>query len=235
MQQSRQDDGWFSRLRRPGLGGLGWIDPRLHPPSIERHSVQKRISTHSFVLPSLIVGLVLVAIATFCQPAPAWATVRVHQEAPDQVLYQSRQSLRDRQRQTWQAIAFKRVSTTGESSLYLRIIGFPDRTLLEQNQPLLLQDMVGQTWAAESAITEIFTQGPPAANVGQYRLDALIAQLQPGSPYWLMLPGSDGQPVELKAPPIVVQEWQAIAQCHTFTCQQPDWQYTPYHDPAAAP
>ena len=174
---------------------------------------------------ALLVGLVIL----MGQPEPAQANIRKHQETPIQVLYQARQPLRDRARHTWQAIAFKRVTESSETALYLRLVGFPGRVDLDQTQPLVFRDTVGTVHRADSAIDEVFTQGRPGPNVAQYRLNTVLSDLPPTEPQWMVLPTADGSLVELKAPPIAIQEWRAIAACHSLTCSDPAWDITPYH------
>lgn len=123
--------------------------------------------------------------------APAAAEIRTHLETPDQMLYQARQTLRDRDRQTWQAIAFKRVTLQSETPLYLRLVAFPGTVDLDQRQPLVIQDTVGQTQRAATAIDEVFTQGPPGSNVVQYRLTAVLPALG-GGPQWLRVATTTG-------------------------------------------
>ena len=53
-------------------------------------------------------------------PLPAFATVTQIEEAPGQMLYQSRQNLRDRTGKSWQVVAFKRVRPDGSEMVSLR-------------------------------------------------------------------------------------------------------------------
>jgi hypothetical protein len=168
------------------------------------------------------------------QPGIAHATIRKHQETPSQVLYQARQPLRDRDRNTWQAIAFKRVTESSETAVYLRLVGFPGRVDLDQMQPLMIRDTVGAVHRVETAIDEVFTQGRPGPNVVQYRLTPVLSDLPPNAPQWMVLPTLDGSLVELKAPPIAIREWRAIADCHSLTCSDPSWDITPYREADAS-
>jgi hypothetical protein len=185
-------------------------------------------------LKSGAIALLLGLIILLGQPGPAQATIRKHQETPTQVLYQARQPLRDRDRNTWQAIAFKRVTTSSETALYLRLVGFPGRVDLDQTRSLTLRDTVGTVHQAETAINEVFTQGQPGPNVVQYRLTSVLPDLPPNAPQWMVLPTVDGSLIELKAPPIAIQEWRAIANCHSLTCSDPSWAVTPYRQPNAS-
>ena len=55
---------------------------------------------------------------------PAIAEVTQIEEYPGQMLYQSRQNLRDQTGKAWQAIVFKRVHPEGTDTVSLRLIGF---------------------------------------------------------------------------------------------------------------
>lgn len=67
----------------------------------------------------MLLGLGMVNIPS------ANATVRQLEEAPGQVVYQSRQTLKDQHGNSWQSIAFKRIRPNAESSFELRLVGFP--------------------------------------------------------------------------------------------------------------
>ncbi|EKQ69551.1 Protein of unknown function (DUF3122) [Leptolyngbyaceae cyanobacterium JSC-12] len=74
------------------------------------------------------------------------ATIRQLEEAPGQIVYQSRQTLKDQQGNSWQAIAFKRVRPDGTANIYLRLIGFPDVAEVDRTRPLKLINSLGKTW-----------------------------------------------------------------------------------------
>lgn len=144
--------------------------------------------------------------------APAIALLRQVEETPGQVVYQSRQTLKDQNGMTWQAIAFKRSRPDGTSQFYLRLVGFPGRATIDRSQPLTLRSSIGQTLNAEDASQQIGTDGsPPPRNVAQYDLQPLLPQLQAELPWRLSLPIVDDPALILRVPPAVVQEWQTVA------------------------
>lgn len=51
----------------------------------------------------------LCVLLVICSPLTAFATVTQIEEYPGQMLYQSRQTLRDQNENSWQVIAFKRI------------------------------------------------------------------------------------------------------------------------------
>ncbi|WP_373541206.1 DUF3122 domain-containing protein [Chamaesiphon sp.] len=85
----------------------------------------------------------------FFIPLPAFATVTQIEEAPGQMLYQSRQNLRDRTGKSWQVVAFKRVRPDGSAMISLRLVGFLGAVELDHTQPLTLTTSMGQTLTAK--------------------------------------------------------------------------------------
>ena len=132
------------------------------------------------------------------------------EEAPGQILYQSRTALRDKENDTWQAIAFKRVRPDGTDIVYLRLVGFPGTASINRMQPLVLTTSLGQTLTANEVSAKIFTDSPPEPNVGQYDLQPVLPQLRSEVPLKLNLPSEDGLIVELNVPPGSIQERQDV-------------------------
>lgn len=58
-------------------------------------------------------------------PPSAVAAIRQLEEAPGQMVYQSRQTLQDQHGSGWQTVAFKRIRPDGQASFELRLVGFP--------------------------------------------------------------------------------------------------------------
>jgi hypothetical protein len=143
---------------------------------------------------------------------PADAAIRQLEEAPGQVVYQARQTLTDQQGHSWQAIGFKRIRPDGNTSFYLRLVGFPGTVTIDRSQPLILSNSLGQTLTAADASSQIFTEaGSPEPHVGQYDLQPILSQLRPEIPLRLTLATTNHTAVILQAPPTLVQEWQALA------------------------
>ncbi len=142
---------------------------------------------------------------------PTIAAIRELEEAPGQMVYQSRQTLTDQHGNNWQAIAFKRISPDNQTSFDLRLVGFPGVTKIDRSQPLTLTDSLGKTLTATEDSSDIFTESAvPEPNVGQYDLQPLLPQLQAEIPLKLSLPTIDGEPVSLSVPSSLVEEWQAV-------------------------
>jgi len=148
---------------------------------------------------------------------PAIATIRQLEEAPNQVVYQSRQTLKDQKGMSWQTIAFKRIRADGSSHFYLRLVGFPGTGEIDRSQPLKLHSSMGQTLTATDASAQIFTDtSTPEPNVAQYDLQPLLPRLHAELPWHLSLPIKDDAikddaSLTLKVPAALVQEWQTLA------------------------
>ena len=142
---------------------------------------------------------------------PAFATVTQIEEAPGQMLYQSRQNLRDRTGKSWQVVAFKRVRPDGSAMVSLRLVGFLGAVELDHNQPLTLTTSMGQTLTAKDVTNEISQGATTLANVGEYDIQTVLPQLHSEIPLELTLPMLTGGAIELQIPSIAIQEWQTIA------------------------
>ncbi len=102
----------------------------------------------------LLAALICVLLFVW-SPLPAFAAVTQIEEYPGQMLYQSRQNLRDQNGNSWQAIAFKRIHPEGSSLVSLRLVGFSSGVELDHTQPLTLTTSVGQTLTAKDISSEI--------------------------------------------------------------------------------
>jgi len=163
----------------------------------------------------LLLGVLVLAVLLgwgLLNPPSAAAAIRQLEEAPGQIVYQSRQTLKDQHGTGWQAIAFKRIRPNGQSSFELRLVGFPGVVEIDRSQPLTLINSLGKTLTAVDASSTIFTEvTKPEPNVGQYDLQPLLPQLQMGIPLKLTLPTLSGEPVNLSISPLLIEEWQTVA------------------------
>lgn len=144
-------------------------------------------------------------------PPIAAAAIRQLEEAPNQIVYQSRQTLKDQNGQTWQAIAFKRIRPDGNSSFELRLVGFPNLVEIDRSQPLSLVNSLGKKLIAADTSNHIFMEKlKPQPNVGQYDLQPLLTELQVEMPLKLLLP-TLGEAIRLSVPSALIAEWQTVA------------------------
>ena len=142
----------------------------------------------------------------------ASAAIRQLEEAPNQMVYQVRQSMKDQHGNTWQTVAFKRVRPDGNSSFELRLVGFPNLVAIDHSQPLTLTNSLGKTFTAADTSSNIFTDASqPQPNVGQYDLQPLLSELQAEIPLKISLPTLKADAISLSVPPSLVAEWQTVA------------------------
>jgi len=168
-----------------------------------------------FLLLTTLVLTVLLGLGISTTPDTV-AVIRQLEEAPGQIVYQSRQTLNDQHGNSWQAIAFKRVSPNNKTSFELRLVGFPGVVEIDRSQPLLLTNSMGEKLTAADNSSIIFTDlSAPESNVGEYDLQPLLPQLQPELPLGLTLPTIDGEAIQLSVPPSFVQEWQTLFSAKT--------------------
>ncbi|MBE7380671.1 MAG: DUF3122 domain-containing protein [Leptolyngbya sp. SIO1E4] len=158
---------------------------------------------------ALLFSLITVLVLLF--PFPAQATIRQLEEAPGQILYQTRAALQDQQGNRWQAIAFKRQPREGAEILSLRLVGFPGAAVIDRDQPLKLLDSLGRTFTAPDASAKLFTdETAPEPHIGQYDLKTVLKDLQPEIPLEIQMPVQDGEPIQLVVAPSILQEWQQL-------------------------
>jgi hypothetical protein len=166
-----------------------------------------------FIGSALLGGMLAWAMIINLAIAPAQAALRQLEEAPGQIVYQSRQTLKDQQGKSWQAIAFKRIRPNDTEVIYLRLVGFPGTAELDHSQPLTLTDSMGQTLTAADISQEMFadkTQLNP--DVGQYDLQPILMQLASAIPLRLILPTLDQSEIILNLSPEMVGEWRSLAE-----------------------
>jgi hypothetical protein len=152
----------------------------------------------------LLIGMGTIAVL------PAGAALQNFEEVAGQRIYQSRQSVWDRQGNSWQVVVFKRLYPDRATHTYLRLVGFPGTVAIAHSQPLALATTVGVTLSAPDASREFFASAPES-HVGQYDLQPLISQLPTNLPLTLQLPTTGSAPAELVIAPALIQEWQTVA------------------------
>lgn len=155
-----------------------------------------------------ILSILLLLIAVNLTIQPAIALVQKTEEAPGQILYQSRHTVRDSHRNSWQAILFKQTKTNQPDTINLRLVAFPDVAEFDHPKALHISTINEQNFTA----ADVFDKRSPAPNVGQYDLSAILNKLPEGYALKLSLPLIDGQSLILNIPPSWVEEWQEVAQ-----------------------
>jgi Protein of unknown function (DUF3122) len=170
----------------------------------------KSIYFNSSKIRRLLAALICVSLLVW-SPLPAFATTAQIEESPGQMLYQSRQNLRDQTGKSWQVIAFKRIHPEGSAIISLRLVGFPGAMELDHTQPLTLTTSLGQTLIAKDVSSEISQDTPALANVGEYDIQPVLPQLRSEIPLELTLPMVTGSAIKLQIPSTAIQEWQTIS------------------------
>jgi hypothetical protein len=165
----------------------------------------RQIFSWLLLLGALIL-LLLLGLGKFATP-PAAAAIRQMEEAPGQILLQSRHTLRDERGNSWQVVLFKRIKADGSTTINLRLVGFPGTTEFAHPQPLKITTNKGEVLAAE----DLFAQNAPATNVGQYDLQNILPQLPTAGSVHLSLIMSDHRAIDLPIPAEVMLEWQTLA------------------------
>jgi hypothetical protein len=158
-----------------------------------------------------LLAVLICVLLIIGSPFPAFATVTQIEEYPGQMLYQSRQTLRDQTGKSWQAIALKRIHPEGSAVVSLRLVGFPGAVELDHTQPLTLTTSMGQTLTAKDISSDISQDTPTPANVAEYDIKSVLPQLQAEIPLHLTLSVVTGSAIELQIPSTAIQEWQTIS------------------------
>lgn len=172
-----------------------------------KHPMQRMAS---FVAATAFLGLYVLSVVFHTDPA--LAAIRQLEEAPGQVVYQSRQALQDQYGDRWQVIAFNRIRPDGGASFYLRLVGFPGAAAIDRSRPLTLTTSLGQSLSAADASSQIFTDAStPEPNVGQYDMQPIAAQLPVAVPMQLALPLQGKNDSLLSISPALIQEWKTVA------------------------
>ncbi len=144
-------------------------------------------------------------------PATAQAEIRRLEEAPGQMLYQTRASIRDQFGNRWQAIAFKRHKADDSEFVGLRLVAFPGSVAIDRSQPLRISDPLGRTLTLPDASAKIFTDAAqPEPYVGQYDLGVALASLEPAVPLEIEVPTVNDDPIMLVVSPAIVQDWREL-------------------------
>ena len=169
-----------------------------------------------FIGSTFILGILAGVLMMNLAIAPGQAAMRQLEEAPGQTVYQSevyqsRQTLKDEQGNSWQAIAFKRTLPDSADSIYLRLVGFPGTANIDHAQPLTLIDSMGKTFTAADVSQDMFMdQAQAGADAGEYDLQPILMQLESAIPLRLILPTLDQSEINLNVSPGVVEEWRSL-------------------------
>lgn len=152
-------------------------------------------------------GVLLFLLLSQILTQPAWADLRLHQDAPGVMRYHSQQSLRDDSGKALQVVLFKQITPGKPTQFHLRLVGFPGIVEFLHPQRLEVITNSGQLLTA----ADVYAEGAPAANVGEYDFTEILAQLSPKDAPALAVQLKGDRSLSLKIPKSLAQEWQLLA------------------------
>lgn len=155
----------------------------------------------------------LIGVVDFSAPKSAAATVLYTADAANAIVVQSRRTIRDQERQSWQVIAFKSVRTDEQDlPLTLRVVGFPGGPAIAHPEPGQLIDLQQRVWLLPDRSAQVAVDPALPFSLGQYDLAAVLRQLPTTQRLQLQLPTADAaNPIVLSIPPALIHEWQTVA------------------------
>jgi hypothetical protein len=155
----------------------------------------------------------LIGVVDFSVPKSAAATVLHTADAANAIVVQSRRTIRDQQRQSWQVIAFKSVRPDMQDlPLTLRVVGFPGGPALAHPEPGQLIDLQHRVWPLPDRSAQVAVDPALSFSLGQYDLAAVLGHLPTAQRLQLQLPTADAaNPIVLPIPPALIHEWQTVA------------------------
>lgn len=153
---------------------------------------------------SLLIGLFMLSWGAIIPNATA--AVYQMEEAPGQMLYQSRHTLRDEFGKPWQVILFKREKNREETDVHLRLVGFPDVATFDRDRALKIFISTGKVLAAK----DIFSPQSSADNVGEFDFKAVLPKLPQLTSVQLLLKMKNDPAIALQIPAEVVLEWHLV-------------------------
>jgi hypothetical protein len=165
----------------------------------------QQILLRLLMLGGLVLCLLLGQVALISEPAAA--VLRQHQDAPGVMRYHSQQSLPDELGNAWQVVLFKQITLSQPTRFNLRLVGFPGLAELTHPQLLEITTSGGKVLTAP----DVFPQGAPAPNVGQYDFTDILNQLGTDDSLLFSVPLKGEKTLALKIPQPLVTEWQWLA------------------------
>ena len=153
-----------------------------------------------------ILTLILSLYLIFSNFQPALASIHTYPESSTQIMYRSRQSLRDLSDRAWQIILYKRIKSGQLITLNLRLVGFPGIIELAHPQKLKITTGTGNIWNAE----DILVDSSFPANVGEYDFLEVMKKLNYDTPLRINIPLQGEKLAELVVPIFAVKEWRKL-------------------------
>lgn len=154
----------------------------------------------------LILTLILSLYLIISNSQPALASIHIYPESSTQIMYRSRQSLRDISDRAWQTVLYKRIKSGKLITLNLRLVGFPGIIELAHPQELQITTGTGKVWNAE----DVLVDSSFPANVGEYDFLEVMKKLDSNTPLRINIPLQDESQAELVVPIFAVKEWRKL-------------------------
>ncbi|WP_317134553.1 DUF3122 domain-containing protein [Leptolyngbya sp. 7M] len=130
------------------------------------------IKTKRFWLAQIWLSLGLVLFLGLVYSPAAAATVLYTADTSGAVIVQSRRTLRDQDRHSWQVIGFKQIQADGrEGGMALRLVGFPGAIEIDHAQPITFTDPKGHTLLVHDISNQIGKDVPLQPHVGYSETD----------------------------------------------------------------
>ena len=156
----------------------------------------------------LIIGLVfliLVAQGSLTINSANGLTREI-EEAPTQIVYQAKHTLRDEERKPWQVVFYKRLTSGEVDTINLRLVGFPGTVEFTHPEPLKISYGQDKIFLAR----DNFAEKAPATNVGEYQFPEVLFDIKTNAKVFLSLPLKTNQQARIKIPLPVLLEWQEV-------------------------
>ncbi len=134
------------------------------------------------------------------------ALIREIEEAPNQIVYQAKHTLRDETGKSWQVVFYKRLKSGEVDTINLRLVGFPGSVEFAHPQPLKISFAQDKIFL----VVDNFAEKAPAPNVGEYQFPEVLSDFKTNAAVFLSLPLKTNQPAKIKIPLPVLLEWQEV-------------------------
>ncbi|GFZ99241.1 DUF3122 domain-containing protein [Okeania sp. KiyG1] len=154
----------------------------------------------------LIFTVILSLFLIISNSQPVLASIHTYPESSTQIMYRSRQSLRDLSDRAWQIILYKRIKSGKLITLNLRLVGFPGIIELAHPQKLQITTGSGNIWNAEDILVDYSFP----ANVGEYDFLEVMRKLNYDTPLRINIPLQGENLAELVVPIFAVKEWRKL-------------------------
>lgn len=182
-----------------------------------------------FALSFLMVLLLLFPLTESWQGAAIAAPI-TSDTSHGMVLYKSQMTLWDLSNRPWNLSVFKQMYPDGVENLQLRVTGQSGEGAIAPRQVLILTNGAGLRLEAANTTAEVFSAPSEAEQMQQFNLQPVFNQLSASEDWQLQFWTADGALTELPLSGDVIQQWQIVAACQGFVCEQDSSQVPQLND-----